>query len=65
MKDKYCYIIVKKDNGNMLLEDCKLPIYWNKAVCKERQLEFGGAYVVHRLELSDIEALILKSSKQN
>lgn len=63
MKPKYCYIIVNKENGNMLVEDGKLPLYWNKAVCKERQSEFGKKYVVHRLELSDIEALILKSSK--
>ena len=63
MKPKYCYIIVDKENGNMLVEDCKLPIYWNKAVCKERLLGFGSEYVVRRLELSDIEGLILKSSK--
>lgn len=63
MAKNYCYVIVNKENGKMLIEDCKLPIYWNKAVCKERQVEFNGDYVVHRLELSDIESLIIKSSK--
>jgi len=33
---KYCYAIVLKRTGNFLLEDGKLPIYWNKKIAQER-----------------------------
>lgn len=61
-KSKYCYVLANKDNGTMLLEDGKLPIYWNKKVAKERCLNFDG-YVVHKLFLSDIEGMVLNSKK--
>jgi len=62
--DKYCYIIVDKENAKPLLEDSKLPIYWLKSVAKERVKDFiSGKYVVHRLNMYDLETLILKSIK--
>jgi len=63
-KPKYYYIIVDKENGKPLIESSKLPIFWLKSVAKERLLDFkSGKYVVHRLNISDIETLILKSQK--
>ncbi len=62
-KSKYCYIIVNEENGSMLLEDGKLPIYWNKQTAKERQVKFSNKYVVHKLELATIEKLILGSER--
>lgn len=61
-KSKYCYVIVNYENGNMLLEDGKLPIYWNKKVAKERCSNFKGC-VVQKLKLIDIENLIFHSEK--
>jgi hypothetical protein len=61
-KSKYFYIIVDKENGQMLLEDGKLPFYWNKKIAKERCVSFDG-YVVHKLLLSEIETMILQSKK--
>lgn len=61
-KSKYCYVIVNAENGNMLLEDCKLPIYWNKKVAKERCSKFNG-HIVHKLYLSDVEGMVLNSKK--
>lgn len=61
-KSKYYYAIVDKENGNMLLEDGKLPFYWNKGIAKERCINFYG-YVVHKLSLSEIESMILHSRK--
>lgn len=65
MKSKYCYIIVSQENGSMLLEDGKLPIYWNREVAKERlrRFVFRYNYVIHKIELADIENLILKSKQ--
>ena len=58
-KSKYCYVIVDKENGNMLLEDGKLPFYWNKKVAKQRQSLFGNKWIVCQIELSDIEEVII------
>jgi hypothetical protein len=40
----YCII---NDKNQMVLQDCKLPIYWNKKVADKRCLELGiGSRVV-------------------
>ncbi len=66
-KSKYCYVIVNKENGSMLFEDGKLPIYWNKKTAKSRRDRFGvgvlNKYIVHKLILSDIENMILSSNR--
>jgi len=61
-KSKYCYVLADSENRSMLLEDGKLPIYWNKRVAKERCSNFKG-YVVRKLFLSDIEGMVLNSKK--
>ncbi len=61
-KSKYFYIIVDKENAKMLLEDGKLPFYWNKTAAKMRCKSFQG-HIVNRLFLSDIESMILHSKK--
>jgi len=57
-KRKYCYVIVNKENGNMLVEDNKLPFYWDKEVAKRRCLDFN-THLVQKIVLEDIENLIL------
>jgi len=60
-KQKYYYAVVKKDNGNLLLEGHKLPFYWLKKIAKETADKFEG-YIVTRINLCDIEKLILSST---
>jgi len=60
-KSKYCYVIANEENGSMLLEDCKLPIYWNKRIAKERQSVFGDKWIVLKIELEIIEKIIFGS----
>ena len=66
-KSKYCYVIVRKENGTMLLEDGKLPFYWNKNVAINRCNTVGGftanKWVVHKLLLTELQAMILNSKK--
>ncbi len=48
----------------MLVEDDKLPIYWNKNTAEESKDKYDRPeYVVHRLSLDDIENLILRSKR--
>jgi hypothetical protein len=54
---KYCYAIVHKKKRKLLLEDHKLPIYWNRRVAKERVAGFPD-YRIERIELSDLEIFI-------
>ena len=61
-KAKYYYGIVNKENGTMLLEDGKLPFYWNRKIAKERCAGFSK-YCVVRLDLETINNLILKSER--
>ena len=65
---KYCYVIVRKENGLMLpIQDSKLPIYWSRKVAIDVCLKIGGyavnKYTVHKLLLSDIQTMILNSKK--
>lgn len=47
-RQKYYYAIVNKENGNMILEDAKLPIYYNKKVAKRICDNWGtDKYCVH------------------
>jgi len=59
-KAKYYYGIVNKENGSMLVEDGKLPFYWNRKVAKER-CEGFSKYCVVKMELETINDLILKA----
>lgn len=61
-KSKYCYVIANEKNGNMLFEDGKLPIFWNRECAKLVCLSHVG-FVVHKLFLSDIESIVLNSKK--
>lgn len=54
---KYCYVLVNKKSGGMLLEDSKLPIYWNKKVAKNRCLLFES-YEVCRILLDNIDQIV-------
>ena len=56
-KTNYCYVIVDKDNGSMLIEDGKLPFYWNKKVAKERCYWFSK-HCVRKIKLEEINDLI-------
>lgn len=55
---KYCYAIVNEKTGALLLEDCKLPIYWNKRVAKERCSLFAG-FIVEKVLLKELHKFIL------
>ncbi len=59
-KNKYSYLIAKTDNAEMLLEDGKLPIYWDRTVAIERCTLFSN-YSVVKVETSKIEDIILGS----
>lgn len=61
-KSKYCYGIVKKDNGQMLLDTEKLPIYWNKKVAQSVCKNFTG-YCVHPVILEKLESFLLTTTK--
>ena len=60
-KSKYCYAIVKKDNGQLLLKDHKLPIYWNKKVAQDVCKNFTG-YCVHAIILEKLEYFLLTTT---
>ena len=57
---KYYYAVVREDNGNLLLEDHKLPFYWLKKIAKEQANKFHG-YIITRINIEDMEKLILSS----
>ena len=59
-KLKYHYCIVNKENGYMLIQDGKLPMYWMKKLAQEECKNFTG-YVVVRIPVDSIQKLILSS----
>jgi len=59
-KQIYFYIIVKKDNGEMLVKDYRLSFYWHKDSAK-RECEYYKGYCVVKMKLETINDLILKS----
>jgi len=61
---KYYYAVVREDNGKLLLEDHKLPFYWLKKIAKETAKKFDG-YIVTRINIADVEKLILSSKPLN
>jgi hypothetical protein len=61
-KSKYCYIVVNKENGDMP-NDYQLPIFRRRAIALGYRKSLGSQFIVHKIELSDIETLILKSKK--
>jgi hypothetical protein len=56
---KYYYVIVEKENGKMILEDAKLPIYYNKKVAKEVCKNWGSKYCVHPIIAEKLNHFIL------
>lgn len=62
-KQKYCYIIVDKENGKASMDGANLPIYWDKKAAIKRQREISNELVVQKLELSLLEDMILRSNK--
>ena len=61
---KYCYAIVEKENGKMAIIQGTLPIYWDHDVAKDRASGFTSK-IVHRISISDIEKLILRTPINN
>jgi hypothetical protein len=57
---KYFYAIVNKNNGNLLLADSKLPIYWNKKVAQDFA-KYHKGFVVARIPISDLNQIILQT----
>lgn len=55
MSNKYCYSIVNKDSGSLLLEDHKLPFYWNKKVAQDICKNFGGKFCVQPVLIENIK----------
>ena len=45
-KTSFYYLIVNKVNGKMLLQDCKMPFYWNLKVAQERCKLFSEFKVI-------------------
>ena len=67
-KQKYYYAIVRKDNGSFPTISALLPIYWLKKVAKYDAFRLFGmswnsTYVIQKISVSDLEAIILKSKK--
>lgn len=60
---KYCYIVVRKENGNMLHTDEKLPVYWHKKDAALQARQMSSEYIVHKIELTALEKIILISKK--
>jgi len=67
-KQKYYYIIVRKDNGEFAITFSTLPIFRYK----QNALIFGNdnlgrywrkVYTIQKIKISDLENLILKSKK--
>ncbi len=58
-KNKYCYVVLNRDNGKMILEDAKLPIYYNKKVAQGVCKAWGDDYCVHPIILEDMETFVL------
>lgn len=61
-KQKYCYIIVDKENAKILVDSGRLPIYWRKEVAKGVAKDYTG-YITHKISLEGLEKLILKIAK--
>lgn len=53
---KYYYVLLSKKTHKMLLQDCKLPIYWHKKIANERAKLFPSFYVkrIKGHQLADI-----------
>lgn len=58
--NKYCYVIAHQETGELLVNSGTLPFYWKRDVAKDVCKGFKN-YVVHKIELSKIEDLVLSS----
>lgn len=59
-KQKYCYAIVHKENGRLLVDDAVLPIYWNREVARSTAKKHVG-YIAHPVNLEELHRFILKN----
>jgi len=67
-KQKYYYVIAKKENTELASMNTQLPIYWNKQFAKDGAFcHFGYTwadfYTIQKIKIADLENLILKSKK--
>lgn len=61
--NKYFYVVVNKENGKMILEDHKLPIYYNKKVALDTVKKWGSdKYCAHPIDVLQLEKFILLPS---
>lgn len=58
MKPKYAYAIVYPVSGTFLLEDGKLPIYWNKKTAQKRIDDYFSPYEIKRIDIEKLNKLI-------
>lgn len=63
LDSKYCYVLVSKLNGNLLLEDSKLPIYWNKKIAQDRLASFPK-HELKRIVLEELMLIIGKNGQE-
>lgn len=59
-KTSFYYVIVNSKSGRMLLQDCKLPIYWSLFSATERCKVFTECKVL-KLPAKDFNNLISSS----
>lgn len=57
-KSKYYYAIVNRYNGKPLIEDKKMPIYFNKEVCIKR-VKLFPKYAVVRIPIDPLDKMLL------
>lgn len=60
--NKYYYAIVNKENGKLLLDEGRLPIYYNKSVAKDTAKNFTD-YVVHPILIEGFDYAIFRGGK--
>lgn len=58
---KYYYAVVNKGTGKPLLEDHKLPVYWNKEVA-EKVIKNFPTYCIVPVNIELFEKFILSKS---
>jgi hypothetical protein len=56
-ESKLCYAIIEKETGRLLVEDSKLPIYWNRRAAKERAALFPK-YEIKKIQITYLMSVI-------
>lgn len=67
-KQKYYYVIAKKCNGDLVIFNSQLPIYWIKKIAVDDLFWRYGQmwtefYTIQKIKVSDLESIIIKSQK--